>query len=307
MLDPEAGEVRFGDGVRGLAPALGRRIRTGGYRWGGGRAGNVAAGAIERIDGAAVKVANPLPARGGADAETVGEALERIPGELRRRDRAVTSGDFSELARAVPEVARAECLPLFHPRRPDDDSAGVVSVVVWPREDRRHLDAPLPDRALLNAVCAQLDVRRLVTTEVYVIPPTYRQVAVAVGLRVKPGFGVDAVRRWVEVVIRQYLSAVPPFGPAGKGWPLGRRVHGPELEAAALQVEGVEFLEGLDVAERLADGSWQPGTVILERYEVPELVAITVVDGPPLAPGDGLEPVAPDRPPVPVPVIPQVC
>ncbi len=165
----------------------------------------------------------------------------------------------------------------------------------------------MPDRALLDAVCAHLDERRLVTTELYVLPPTYRPVAVAVGLQVKPGYGVDAVRRWVEVVIRQYLAPLPPLGPAGQGWPLGRRVHGPELEAAALQVEGVEYLEGLDVAQRLADGAWAPGTVVLAPYEVPELVGITVVAGPPLEPGEGLEPLAPAHPPVPVPVIPTHC
>ena len=309
VLDPESGEVRFGNGVRGRMPALGRRIRTTGYRYGGGRAGNVAAKTIVGIDAAPVEVLNPLPARGGADPETVAEALERIPAELRRRDRAVTSSDFQELALATPgaAVGRAEALPLMHPRRPHADSAGVVSVVVWPREDGRRPSAPMPDRALLEAVCAQLDERRLLTTEVYVLPPTYRQVAVSVGLSVQPGYGVDAVRRWVELVIRQYLAPLPPHGPAGAGWPLGQRVHGPELEAAALQVEGVRFLEGLVVAERGPDGAWEPGTVILERHEVPDLASVTVVEGEPRPPGEDLGPVAPAHPPVPVPVIRHTC
>jgi predicted phage baseplate assembly protein len=309
-VDPEAGQVRFGDGVRGLAPPVGRRIRTGGYRFGGGRSGNVAANAINKIDGVSVKPSNALPARGGEDAETIAEALERIPAELRRRDRAVTHGDFGELALQTPgaDVGRAECLPLFHPKRPSAQSAGVVSVVVWPREDYRHANAPMPDRALLDSVCAYLDERRLVTTELYVLPPTYRPVAVSVGVHVKAGYGVDAVRRWVELVIRQYLAPLPPYGPNGGGWPLGRRVHGPELEAAALQVEGVEYLEGLEVAERLDDGSFATRTVVLAPYEVPELVGITVVAGhSPQAPGTGLEPQPPEHTPVPVPVIPHRC
>ncbi len=66
VVDPEAGEVRFGDGVRGLAPPFGRRIRTGGYRYGGGRAGNVAAKAIDRVDGVAVTCANAAPGGGGS-------------------------------------------------------------------------------------------------------------------------------------------------------------------------------------------------------------------------------------------------
>lgn len=312
VLDPEAGEVRFGNGVRGRAPQIGERIRADGYRYGGGPPGDVRAGAIDAIDGApGVTVANPLPARGGAPAEDVAAALERIPGELRRRDRAVTADDFREIALATPgaDIGRAETLALFHPRHPElAAAAGVVSVVVWPREDRLHPNAPVPDRTALRAVCERLDERRLVTSEVYVIPPTYRRVAVGVGLAVKPGYGVDAVRRWVELVLRQYLAPLPPFGPSGDGWPLGRRVHGPELEAAALQVEGVEYLDGLEVAGLAADGmTWLPGTVSLQRHEVVELVEITVVEGAPLAPGAGLAPPPTGDRPVPVPVVRETC
>jgi hypothetical protein len=313
ILDHEAGEVTFG-GMQARPPQIGERVRVTTYRFGGGESGNVGAKAISKVDGGGtVKVANPLPALGGADAERVAAGLERIPGELRRRDRAVTAGDFQELALDVPgaPVGRAECLPRFHPSHSDQfEAAGVVSVVVWPREDRKHPGAPLPSRSLLRRVCRWLDERRLVTTELYVIPPTYRRIAVSAGVQVAPGFGVEAVRAWVELVIRQYLAPLPPYGPAGQGWPLGRRVHGPELEAAALQVDGVEFLRGLRVSQQVEDGSWEEGTVTLRRYEVPELVEITVVEDEPLAPGEPIEPasrVEPDTGEVPVPIpIPQL-
>ena len=132
--------------------------------------------------------------------------------------------------------------------------------------------------------------------------------AVAVGLEVKPGYGVEAVRQWVELVLRQYLAPLPPFGPSGGGWPLGRRVHGPELEAAALQVEGVEFLNGLNVAEvDAATGDWVSRTVTLAPYEVPELAEITVVEGSPTAIGQAVAPPAATTVPVPIPIIREVC
>jgi predicted phage baseplate assembly protein len=269
----------------------------------------VASGAINKLPSITnIKVNNDLPARGGADTETVADALDRIPGALRRRDRAVTAGDFEELALATPgaAVGRADCLPRFYPPTFQSEKAGVVSVVVWPASDPAHPNAPVPDRDLLREVCAWLDQRRLVTTELYVIPPTYVRVAVAVGLQVKPGFGVEAVRRWVELVIRQYLAPLPPFGPDGAGWPLGRRVFGPELQAAALQVEGVDFLEGLDVA-RWDGTTWITGPVDLNPWEVPELAEITVVNGPQLKPGDVIGPVPPPKTPVPIPIIREVC
>lgn len=107
------------------------------------------------------------------------------------------------------------------------------------------------------------------------------------------------VRRWVELVLRQYLAPLPPYGPEGSGWPLGHRVYGPELEAAVLQVEGVDFLEGLDVAD-LGGGVPRPGPVELEGWEVPALTELTVVIGAPPPPGSGG--VQPPQGPTPVPV-----
>ena len=309
-LDAEAGSVRFGEGARGRVPQWGQRIRVRGYRWGGGAAGNVAAGAINKLPAVTgAKVSNPLPAVGGADAEGVAEALKRLPGEFRRHDRAVTASDFAELALQTPgvQVGRAECLPRFHPRTRSLQAAGVVTVMVWPARDPLHPDAPLPDAPLLRAVCERLDARRLVTTELYVIAPVYRQVAVSVALKVKDGYGIEAVRRWVELVLRQYLAPLPPYGPAGQGWPLGRRVHGPELEAAALQVEGVEFLEDLAVAA-FDGGVWVPGSVTLQPWEVPALLDVTVVDGLPLPPpGAGLSMAPPDGLALPFPVLRDAC
>ena len=326
VLDPEAATVTFGNGVRGRAPQIGERIRTLEYRYGGGPAGNVGAKAITKVSGVSnVTASNPLPAVGGAPGETVAEGLERVPGEFRRHDRAVTQSDFQELALATPGagVGRADCLPLFDPRTKSLDAAGVVSVVVWPREDLKHPGAPVPDRTLLAQVCAWLDARRLITTELYVIPPTYRKIAVAVGLQAKPGYGIEAVRRWVELVIRQYLAPLPPYGPDGSGWPLGRSVYGPELEAAALQVEGVQYVECVrlavsDAASGLwieaaaattdaADGCPPRENILLDPWEVVEVAEITVVQGPAMAPGQALGPVKPPLVPIPIPTIKSKC
>jgi hypothetical protein len=80
------------------------------------------------------------------------------------------------------------------------------------------------------------------------------------------------------------------------------------LEAAALQVEGVRFLEGLQVAAWDADqNEWVPGTVQLTQVEVPQIVEITVVEGPPQTPGAALGPLQPDGTPLPMPVIREEC
>src|SRR5690606_5985761 len=242
-----------------------------------------------------ILVDNPLPAWGGAPAETVAEALDRIPGELRRRDRCVARDDFRELAMQTPgaDLGRAEVLARFHPPTRVEQAAGVVSVVVWPRVDAAHPSAPLPDRRTLRRVCEWLDARRLVTTELYVIPPRYVKIAVAVAIAIKPGYPIQGVRRWVELILRQYLAPLPPYGPEGRGWPLGDRVVAGKLEAAALQVEGVEYVRDLRIAIREGDeetGSWVEivadptasppveAVVGLRIDEVPELAEITVIE-----------------------------
>ncbi|WP_369184783.1 putative baseplate assembly protein [Streptomyces sp. Y1] len=309
-LDPAAGLVRFG--TRGKVPQIGERIRALGYRYGGGAAGNVPAGAIGSLTGVAgVKARNVLPAAGGADPATLADALDALPGELHRRDRAVTADDFRALALEVPGVRRAETLPLFHPDTLSRTAAGVVSVLVFPTEDQRDLSAPLPDLALLRRVAAYLDPRRLLTTELYVIPPTYLDIAVSIGLHVRDGYQVDAVRRWAELIVRQYLAPVPPYGPDGAGWPLGRAVRRAELEAVAVQVDGVEYLDGeLGLAARPdPTAAWTPAPLVeLKAWQVPRLAEITVVTGPPLPPGTGYGPTPlPGGDPVLVPLPPEVC
>ena len=87
-------------------------------------------------------------------------------------------------------------------------------------------------------------------------------------------------------------------------------MFGPELEAAALQVEGLEFLD------RAAGGRGGPaptGTsgsprVELAAWEVPELAEITVVAGPTRSRrGEAPAPPAVPGPPVPVRAPREVC
>ena len=302
VVDHDHGAVAFG---AARVPQIGERIRVLSYRYGGGTAGNLPAGSVTAFPAApAVTVTNPLPAVGGADVVSLTEALDAIPGEVHRRDRAVVAEDYRALALEVTGVARAEVLPLLHPDTPAVEAAGVTSVVVLPDSDQRNPDAPMPDVGLLRRVARYLDVRRPVTSELYVIPPEYVRVAVSVGVRVREGYQVDAVRRWVETILRQYLSAVPPGGPDAGGWPLGRELRAAELEAVAVQVEGVELAVGTRLAT-VDPSVTERETVPLALWQLPELVEVTVVSGEPAQPGAPLAATPPELVPVPLP--PEVC
>lgn len=96
--------VIFGDGEFGAIPAPGTEIRVA-YRVGGGALGNVSAKSIETVVDAPdlvllplKKISNPEAATGGADRETIEHAVRHAPGVFRSQKRAVTAGDYVDLA-----------------------------------------------------------------------------------------------------------------------------------------------------------------------------------------------------------------
>ncbi|WP_437656656.1 putative baseplate assembly protein [Sorangium sp. So ce1182] len=333
VLDAASGEVRFGDGIRGRMPRPGETIRARTYRYGGGVVGNVPAGAINRLhppkDVAELRVTNPLPAAGGVDGETVEEAKARIPLVLRHRGRAVAADDFRELALETPgaNLGRVEVLPRHKPEERVDGVPGVVTLVVLPAYDPLHPDEPVPDREALRKVCAYLEPRRLVTTELYVTAPEYVPVWISVAFEVEEGYGKQTVRRWVELAVRQYLAPLPPYGPAGQGWPFGRVVSAPDVEAAVLRVEGVRLVHSVLLEGPLApqeedgeeDGAAAAGNPLaLRSWQLPVVRNVQLNtesatpdpiarDGDPARPDGGGGSGGGGSLPVPVPVIEEVC
>lgn len=298
-LDPEAGVVTFGDGLRGARPAAGQRIRAS-YEYGGGAAGNVAVAAINaspdlRLQGG-FKVENPVPTWGGDEGETTAEGERNIPRYLRHRDRLVTAQDFKDVAWRTPgvDMGRVEVLPLFHPTR-SGANPGVVTLVVVPEYDAIRPRWPVPDRLFLQTVCDHLDPRRLITTEIYVRGPEYLDVYLSVGVRVREGYFRDVVIQDVRNRLEEYLSALPPGGPDGEGWPLSRRLMKKDLEATVTRVPGVEYVQsiqmgvgsGFDIELRDLTGLQLPRLAKLgvregEAEALTELLGETTPGGPPV-------------------------
>ncbi|MCC7564807.1 MAG: putative baseplate assembly protein [Methanomicrobiaceae archaeon] len=102
--------VTFGDGERGARLPSGRENVTATYRSGSGRAGNLEAERLTlltRRPPGVRSVTNPLPASGGADAETLGEIRQNSPLAVLTLDRIVSIRDFASYARAFPGIAKA--------------------------------------------------------------------------------------------------------------------------------------------------------------------------------------------------------
>ena len=325
-LDPEAGTIRFGDGVRGAAPDVGRAIHVAYARTGGGADGNLPPGTIKAIDPpgstpAALTVTQPLATTGGIDAESLADAENRIPAAIRHADRAVTRGDWRELAQRTPGVAigRVEVMERFKPQQRQPNVPGVVSVMIIPARAGTTAPAPRADRAMLERVYGWLDARRPLTTELYVIAPDYVPIGVSAAVDLIDPATRDTVLAQVSAVIRLHLWPLAPGGSDGTGWTLGRAVDDRLLETAIARVPGIRTVAPVRLFCRSSDGRrWVPivedatgrGRIVLKPWQLPELGMLSVGVGDSAAGslGSALGTDADaDGAGVAVPVVPEVC
>lgn len=280
-LDPEAGQIWFGDGIEGrippLAPGAGRVVALH-YRHGGGRSGEVDVGTITAQEtpyaGIAAAV-NYVAARGGRDAETLTEAKIRARRELATRHRAVTANDFAFITQQTRgvRVARVEVVPLRRPLDPglmmmlppslrcdgpmpnrpaglDDHTIahGAVSLVVVPDLPNPDHPEPVPTPSFLTAVCRHVDRHRLVTTEIHVVPPQYvRLCNFRITVRAEPGYTRTRVQTLVEEQLATFLH-VTKGGEDGAGFPFGSPLHISDLIALVFRTEGVNRVDSLTAA-----------------------------------------------------------
>jgi len=277
VLNRATGEVRFGDGTNGRVPVANANnrsnIRVVVYRVGGGKRGNTGANKIntllDSLDGIeANAVSNLFAAAGGANEETLDAAIKRAPQAIKSRDRAVTAEDYEELAIRSTNIARAKALPLYHPSYAEVEVPGVVTVVVVPDVEGA---SPVPSEGTLQTVCAFLNQRRLLTSELFVTGPSYKTVVVRVELI------VDDKADLAEIKSRSLESLELYFHPitggegsdpersiddperSGGGWPFGGEIYYSllyrrllftgvkRIASLIIEVNGVEYPECQDV------------------------------------------------------------
>jgi predicted phage baseplate assembly protein len=188
-------------------------------------------------------VANLQAAYGGRGEETLDEAKRRAPRLLKSRCRAVTAEDFEYLAQEAANVRRAKALPLYDPRFPDTAVPGVVSVIVVPDGDGPN---PMPSEGTLRTVCAYLDVRRLLTTELYVLKPHYQHVEIRGEVVAADDADLAEVSQAIEQMLKQYFH--PLTGGEDKtGWPFGGTIYYSRVYQHVFSIDGVATIASLRI------------------------------------------------------------
>jgi len=260
-LDAQSGEVRFGDGEKGVAPPPGALLFAR-ARSTAAAAGNVKDDSITRIsssalnrvllgDAAAVadklsRIRNPRPATNGEDVETLEHALGLAVEDREAPHRAVTLADYESLARATPgaNVARATAKARLAPGFDCWPAPGFVTVIVIPNLPGKR---PRPSGELLSTVKAYLNPRRLIGTRVEVIGPDFVEIAVHVRVKAHAGKSKHALAREIAARLDRFLNPLTG-GPEGGGWPLGRSVYPAETLQVIDETPGVDYASGLELA-----------------------------------------------------------
>ena len=318
-LDSEAGVVKFGDGLRGVVPEKGSRIRVEMMRYGGGKQGNTAPGILTGIAHPELTVVQAVANQGGEDAETLDEAEKRIPKVLKHSHRAVTEEDYKEIASLTPgvQLGRVEVLPKFKPQQRLFDVIGVMSVMVLPKAAKSRPPNPRPDRNILSRVHYYLDQRRPIGVELYVISAEYVPIGLGVSITIRDGFPKNQVLQNVQIALRDFLWPLSPGGHLQTGWPIGRTIVNQELEVVVARVAGVLTVEYVNLFERNSIHQWemvrtgQEQEISLKVWQLPELLDVVVMESEEpitdLEEAVGVTEVGTTGENVPIPVVPEIC
>jgi len=268
-LDEETGEIRFGDGLHGMIPAIGRDsvVAFSYQRTEPAADGGESVPANSVAARTALQLVTPVEsveaafaadrAAGGAPPEPNARVQRFASARLRHRERAVSRSDFEDLAlQSSPDISQARAF---------GTSNGLRLVVVM-RGPQPTPDAPQRrelERLLQRAATPLLRVPGALT----IAGPKVRRLRLNLTLRVESlddagRLGADAKR----LLARFFDSATG--GVSGSGWPLGLE---PSDDDIAFALESARDLAGIEDIARVeigAQGNVLPWRQGLRRDEL---------------------------------------
>jgi baseplate J-like protein len=176
--------VLFGDGQYGQIPPASTALLAS-YRTGGGPSGNVGIGQISSINNSpqlqllGAKVFNRLPASGGAERESIDQAVKFAPTVFTSMQRAVTAQDYVAQAKLFPGVSKA---------RAAAKNWNEIQLFIAPTGS-----GELPNDILKRDLLAYFEDKRMLTTSISIEKPNYVNIIVAVDVTVRSVFRTDDV------------------------------------------------------------------------------------------------------------------
>jgi hypothetical protein len=257
VLDPQAGTIRFGNGLNGRVPGPAELIRARFYRYSQLEKGNLSAGLNWQL-GLPLPPNTPTDRRenlagaaGGRGQETLDETRTRAREVFRTQTAILTARDYENLALNTPglRVARVKVRPNFNPKLPKLRLPGEVTLIVLPQPPPRKAfpDAPPPEpgEGFLKTMRRHLDGRRLLTTNIHVIGPQYVPVKIGGSVFLKKRASETAAREKIKRALSEFFDPVFGGPDKGEGWPFGRAVFPSEISQQLARLPEVDYVIGV--------------------------------------------------------------
>lgn len=277
IFDSENGLIRFGDGINGDIPQVPlslseKNIRIISCQTIAGEKGNVEAKTINQFwhpiytYERELKVENLEQVSGGSEKETLERGKLRARKDLKQISRTVTDKDFELLALSTPglRVARAKAII-----SKSEDAKSLVKIVVVPDSES---PKPQPSKGFLQNVSRYLESRRLITTQLQVIPPIYVEISVKATVIIKAGYNPEQIRNQINKTLTEEFLHPLNGGNEGKGWSFGRTVYKSEIYQVMDKTFGVDYVESLELFIMNADKNTNPrfkdGNIEISPYSL---------------------------------------
>lgn len=244
--------VIFGDGAFGAIPPAGAVIKAT-YRVGGGLQGNVSAGSIQTIVDASelallgAKIINEQSATGGAERESIDQAVMHAPRVFRSLKRAVTADDYVALALDFQGVGKVRA-----------ESAGWNKVMLFVApEGGGHVSDVLRANLL-----AYFEDKRPVTTIIEIEDVDYVKIFVKAEVGMSSYYSRETIREKVQEAVSSLL--------AFDNVDFGQIIYLSKFYEAIEAIEGVEYVNINEFRRELA--TTEPsGKIELGSNEIPRI------------------------------------
>jgi len=266
VLDQMRGSITFGDGENGRKPPVRSHVVATEYTHGGGTKGNVSASTeweFHREDGTLgstplpdVSLTADDPGTGGADMETIEEAMDRFKRDFKRPYRAATLADYSYIATHTPGLRFGRAHATTVDRTAEDQTFREIEVVVVPYSRQAR---PQPSDGFIQAVQNHLERTRLVTDVVTVSEPTYVDLDLDIVISALSGYS-DA--ELTEAITERLLTYLHPI--EGGGWPFGSPLYISDVTDVIEELPGIRAVENIAVTARGEQRINEYGDVLID-------------------------------------------
>ncbi len=236
-FDTHSATVSFADGKKGMIPPIAKNNILISYKLGGGSAGNVEAGKINKIVSSLAyvdKVTNFESAMGGADEQSIESLIEKAPKRIKHHYSAVTEDDFNTLVKeASSSVAKVRTM-----MRP-----GEIDLVIIPHSK---VKKPLSSLALKKEVLEYIESRTSPTAKINVVDPKYSQVDVKLSIVVSDWSLASTLKNTIHEALDRFLHPLEG-GVDGQGWSFGSVANLSDIFHLLGEYEGISYIESAAV------------------------------------------------------------